>query len=134
MLLPANYNFSLARGKTFSLKFVQKDGAGVPADLSGLKARAEFRELDGQYGTTGVSTLLLALADGDGIAVTDALAGEVTLDVSAARTLLLNEANEPGGVAYEIELYDDTGSEPIVHGFLMGAVNVIPETSRSAMP
>lgn len=135
-MLPANYNFSLARGKTFSRKFVQKAGdPAEPVDLTGWKVRAEFRELDGQFGNSTSSSLLLALADGAGIEITNPTGGEITLDISAERSLSLNEENEPVQIAYEIELYNDDDPDDIqVQGFLAGLINVVAETARTESP
>lgn len=138
MSLPARYNFSLARGKTFSIKFVRKAGdPAEPVDLTGWKVRAEFREIDGQYGTSGVSTLLLALPDedGNGLTLSDAVNGEISLYLSAANTLLLDEENEPTQIAYEIELYNDDDPDDVqVQGFLTGVITVVAETARAASP
>jgi hypothetical protein len=137
-MLPANYNFSLARGKTFSRKFVQKAGTpAVAVDLTGWKVRAEFRELDGQYGNTASSSLLLALpdVDGNGLTLSDAVNGEISLYLSAANTLLLDEENEPTQIAYEIELYNDDDPDDVqVQGFLTGVITVVAETARAASP
>jgi hypothetical protein len=131
MNTPGPYSFAITRGKDFERKFVFKSQAtGEPMPLTGLKARAQFRSLAGQFGTTTSTTLLLELADGDGIEVTDADAGEVTLTLTVANTLTLCPANTKTKVAWEFELYDDGVSPEAVRGGLIGKVTIHPETLR----
>lgn len=131
MNAPGPYSFSITRGKDFERKFVFKSQTtGVPIPLTGLKARAQFRTLAGQFGTTTASTLLLELTDGAGIEVTDADAGEVTMTLTVANTLTLCPTNTKTKVAWEFELYDDGVDPETVQGGLIGKVTINPETVR----
>jgi hypothetical protein len=126
----ANYNFRVQRGSDFSRSF-QKKAGGVPVDMTGLKVRAQFRTSDGRNGTTTASSLLVDLVDGDGVEITSAVNGQVTLTLSNARTTLLNPNNEDDiEVVYGIELYDDSVSPEVVTPFLQGTVSVQPEVVR----
>ena len=135
MSLAGNYNFRVQRGADFSRVFVKNtsDDGGTtltPVDLTGLKVRAQFRDPDGATGTTTDTTLLLELEDSDGIEITDAAAGEITLTITNAQTETLCPDNIKTVVAYGIELYNDGGSPEVVTAFLQGKVTVLPETVR----
>lgn len=129
MSLPGSHSFELARGKDFTRRF-RKLSAGVPVNLTGWKVRCQFRTLDGQYGLTAESSLLLALADGAGVAITDAVNGRVQLTLTPAQTAILCPDNVKTKVAYEIELYDDSTPPERVDGLVAGKVTVLPETAR----
>lgn len=132
MALAGKYNFKIQRGGDFSRPFVRTNSAGVPTNLTGLKVRAQFRELDGETGTSTSETLVLELTDGNGISITDAVNGEITLELTNAQSRLLNPDNLPDiQVAYGIEIYDDSASPEVVTPFLQGKVTIKPETVRS---
>lgn len=134
MSLAGTYNFRLQRGADFSRVFVKNteadDGTLTPVDLTGLKVRAQFRDPEYATGTTTSTTLLLELEDSDGIEITDAAGGEITLTLTNAQTALLCPNNIKTVVAYGIEIYDDGVSPEVVTPFLQGKVTVLPETVR----
>lgn len=128
---PGSYSFVIARGKDFERSFTLKSKeTGDPIPLTGLKVRAQFRSLAGQFGTTTTTTLLLELEDNDGIEITNASGGVVTLTLTAAQSQTLCPTNTKTKVAYEIELYDDGVSPEAVQGFLQGKITILPETAR----
>lgn len=130
MSLPGKYNFKIQRGVDSSHNFVKKDQAtGVVLTHTGLKARAQFRSIEGQYGTTTGETLLLEFTDGAGISI-DATDIDVTMDFTAADTVTLCPNNVSTVVAYGIELYDDSVSPEEVYAFLQGRTTIAPETVR----
>lgn len=128
-MIAGHYNFYVQRGADFSRLF-RKLVDGVAVNLTGLKVRAQFRSLAGVTGTTTTSTLLLELTDGNGIAITSAVAGEITLTLTNAQTLVLCPTNVKTRLAYGIELYYDGASPEVVTPFLQGTVTVVPETVR----
>lgn len=131
MSLAGHYSFSVQRGADFARVFRRKyQASGEPAPLPGYKVRAQFRTLDGATGTSTTATLLLELQDGAGIEVTDEDEAEITLELSAAQTLLLAPGNVKTKVAYGIELYDDSVTPELVQPFLQGRVTILPETVR----
>jgi hypothetical protein len=127
----ATYHFRLQRGIDFSRSFKKKvQATDVPVDLTGLKARAQFRTVAGAEGTSTVETLLLDLLDGAGVSVSDPINGTVTLSLSNAQTTLLCPTNKRTQVSYGIELYDDSGPTELSYPFLQGKVTLLPESVR----
>ena len=134
MALAGIYDFTIQRGADFSRVFVKntQDDEGVltPVDLTGLKVRAQFRTTAGATGLTTSETLLVELEDSDGIEITDAAAGEITLTLTNAQVALLCPDNVKTRAAYGIELYDDGVSPEVVTPFLQGKVTILAETVR----
>lgn len=131
MSLPGSYSFAIQRGATFTRRLYRKyEETGLPTDLTGYKARMQVRTLAGKTGTSTTATLLLELTDGEGIAVTDAENGEVTVALTSAQTLALGADNDKAKLAYGIELYDDSESPEVVIPLLQGSISVRPETVR----
>lgn len=128
-MLAGIYHFQLQRGADFTRLFRKRDDAG-PVNLTGLKVRCQFRSLAGETGTTTSTTLVLELPNADGVEITDATAGEITLALTTAETLTLCPANVKTTLAYGIELYDDAVSPNAVIPLLQGKVTVLPETVR----
>lgn len=134
MSLYGTYNFAVQRGAAFSRTFRRNTknpdtGVLTPVDLTGYKARAQIRTLDGRYGTTTTTTLLVDLTDGSGIAVSNAANGEVTITLTEANLETMCPTNERTVLAYGIELYDDVTSLPTLP-LLQGKITVLPETPR----
>lgn len=129
MGLPVKYNMTMARGKTHVVRFHAK-GGGASVDLAGLKARCQVRTGEGATGLSTATTLLLDLQNGAGISITNASAGEVTLQLSSAQTIALCADNVRAVRAYEIEIYDDSVTPEIVTGFLIGKITINPEVAR----
>lgn len=124
------YHFAIDRGADDQRVFTKEDEeTGEPIDLTGLGARCQFRTLAGAVGTTTSTTLLLELLNGAGVAVSDAAAGEVTLDLTVAQTLTLCPTNQKTQVSYEIELYD-LATPTLVQKFLKGKLTIDPEGCR----
>lgn len=131
MSLPGSYSFAIQRGASFTRRFTRKyEATGLPTDLTGYKARMQVRTVAGKTGTSTADTLVLELTDGDGIAVTDAAAGEVTLTLTSAQTLALGAGNVKAKLAYGIELYKDSVSPEEVLPLLQGSIAIRPETVR----
>lgn len=134
MALAGIYDFSIQNGADLSRVFVKntQDDEGVltPVDLTGLKVRAQFRTPEGATGLTTSETLLVELEDSDGIEITDAANGEITLTLTNAQVALLCPDNVKTRVAYGIELYDDGASPEVVTPFLQGKVTILPESVR----
>lgn len=71
----------IVQGDTCSFRVVLTDENDDPINLTGTIADMEIKRLDG--------TLVLALSIGDGIALTDPTAGEMTITIDAADTAAL---------------------------------------------
>lgn len=131
MSLAGRYSFAIQRGADFARAFRKsiKD-SGDPVDLTGLKVRAQIRQYDNEYGTTTTSSLLLDLPNGAGVAITDAVNGEITLTLTAAQAIALCPANQKTKVSYGIEIYDDGTDPETVQPFLQGHITILPEVVR----
>lgn len=131
MNLPGIYSFAIARGKTFERAFVWKTtDSDAPIDLTGKKVRCQIRTADGATGTSTSATLVLNLTNGGGIAITNAVGGEVTLSLTSEQSISICPLNQKTKLTYEIEVYDDSVSPEVVDGFLKGTITVLPETTR----
>ena len=79
------------RGDTYSLQCTYTDAAGAAIDLTGYTINSKARDEDG--------VLLFSVTTGAGITVTDAAAGQFTLQVEATAT----DDWEPALYAQDIE-------------------------------
>lgn len=92
MSLPGSYSFAIQRGASVERKFTRKyRDTDLPTDLTGYKARCQIRTFAGRSGTSTAGSLLLDLADGEGIAVTDAAGGQAGSFAAFAQWVVLNE-------------------------------------------
>ena len=132
MSLPGKYNFKIQRGADFTRDFVKKiKSTGVAVDMTGLKARAQFRTLLGEDGITTTTTLLLGLANNAGVSVlAPATSGVTRLRLTNAQTVLLCLTNKDTKVAYGIEHYDDSVTPELVTPFLQGHITIESEIVR----
>lgn len=131
MSLAGRYSFEIQRGVDFSRSQRKSaKGTGTPVDLTGLKVRAQIRELDNEFGTTTTTSLLLNMPNGSGIAITDAVNGEITFSLTEAQTQALCPANVKTKVSYGIEIYDDGTDPETVQPFLQGRITILPEVVR----
>lgn len=65
---PATYSMPVVRGQTWDdyLDYVEDDEV-TPIDLTGFQARMQVRTLEGEYGTTTTTTLVLELSTQNGL-------------------------------------------------------------------
>jgi hypothetical protein len=129
MALPGNAPLSVERGADETWTFIKK-ADGVPVDFTGLKARAQFRDLEFADGNSTTTSLLLELLDGAGVAITDPDGGEVTLSLTGAQSQAMCPDNFRTKVFDQIELYDDAGVPDIITPFLKGKLTITPEGIR----
>lgn len=108
---PASYTMQVVRGATWEDLFTYKDPDGVAINLTGYSARMQVRTVEGRYGTTTASTLVMELTTANGrLSIPDQAVtgnrGKLSILVSAADTALLNPDNEKKRqLVYGIELY-----------------------------
>ena len=113
------YNFCINRGAGFIHKIVWKAPNGNPINLAGYTCRMQVRSY------LNSNNILLDLTSENGkIAVTDALAGEITINVPSGETVLL-DGNSSG--VYDLEVIS---SGNIVTRLLQGSVYISQEVTR----
>lgn len=111
-------SLTILQGETFSRPLVWKAGApAVPVDLTGCTARMQVRS---QVDSPDV---LLELTTANGRIEIDALAGTLTLKLSAAETAALTWRN----AVYDLEVVHPGGQ---VRRLAEGQVKVKPEVTR----
>jgi hypothetical protein len=117
---PASYAMPVVRGSTWEDEFTYDDDAGAPVDLTGYEARMQVRTLDGEFGTTTTTTLLLELltTGADPGLIIDTPAGgtvpnRIRIAVDPAAHAVLNPDNaKKMKYAYWVELYIPAGTDP----------------------
>ena len=135
---PGNASLEVVRGSTWEQSFEYAQSDGSPVDLTGYKARMQVRTLDGQYGTSGVDTLMLELTSDNGLLVIDTPdGGTVPNRVRIIATPDEHAALNPDNSArerygYSIELYIPASgdSAEYVVPFLVGSITVYGEVTR----
>lgn len=111
------YKMIIEQGANLRYVFNYTDSAGTAINLTGYTVRMQVRATKAQ------TTTLLDIANGAGISITDAAAGQITLDVPAATTAAL-----PGDTlgVYDIELVNGS----TVTRFLEGVAVISGEVTR----
>ena len=131
---PASAGLTAVRGSTWEDTFTYKDPDGLPVDLTGYEARMHVRTLDGQYGLSTDTTLVMELSTENGRLEIDMPdTGVVALRVEAEDTVVLNPTNEKKDkLAYSLELFKPAagGSPEYVIPLVQGKVTVLGETTR----
>ncbi len=113
----ARLDLVIEAGATFAYSLTWNDAAGTPVDVTGYKARMQFRT---DYAATDP---FLELTTENGGIVVGAAAGRIDLLISAVDT---DAIAEPGGV-YDLELESGGG---VVTRLLMGGVSISPQVTR----
>lgn len=135
--LPGSYGLAAVRGATWEEEFVYADESGQPIDLTGYEARMQVRALEGQYGLTEATTLVMELTTENGLLMWDtADEGRLRITVSAKDSVALNPDNlKKTRHCYSLELYRPAGVDPdtepeYVIPLVQGKVSVLGETTR----
>lgn len=129
MATPGKHSFSLQRGSSASRIFRAKQTDGTLVDLTGWSVRMQIRSSDGATGTSTTTTLILDLTNGNGIAITDAVNGEITLTLTPANTTTLAPENVRTRLSYGVELYRSAPTADVLP-LLQGTITVLPEVVR----
>lgn len=113
---PASASLIVVRGSTWEDEFTYVDDDGVAIDLTGYEARMQVRTLDGQFGTTTTTTLLMELATTgvDPLLVWDTAAlGKLRIVAPPATHDDLNPLNlKKIRYAYAVEIFIPAGVDP----------------------
>lgn len=122
--MPAAYHrITVEQGASFALDLTYADSAGDPIDLTGYSGRGQIRL------TAQTNTTLASFA----VTITDAVAGEVTVTLSAS-ALVGNAAivglahDDYTHAVYDIELY--TAQDADVIRLLHGPCRISPEVTK----
>lgn len=130
-MLAGSYSFVIQYGADFSRDmFKTIKATGLPVDLTGLKVRAQIRDVPDEFGTTTTTTLLLDMPNGSGVAITDAVNGKITFSLTEAQTIALCPNNVKTKVSYGIELYNDLVNPQTAQPFLQGRITILPAVIR----
>jgi hypothetical protein len=116
---PGTHNFTIYRGVEFGpKKFVFKDGAGTPVDLTGLEAKAVARK-----NVNGPEDINLAPE------VTDAEAGEVTMAMPTDTVMTL-----PAGDFFWDMTFERVSDGGRIGPYVAGRLHVPTLNTRPAEP
>lgn len=127
MASPGKYSFNIQRGATDTRLFRAKSANGQPYPLTGYSLRMQVRTADGATGTSTTDTLVLDVAQGQGIDFT-VNPGEILMLLTPAQTLVLCPDNVRTRLSYGVELFNASTGEVIP--FLQGTITVVPEVVR----
>ena len=133
---PANGPLKAVRGATWEETFTWLSPEELPVDLTGYEARMHVRTLDGQYGLSTATTLLMELDTDPGngrLTIDLPETGVVALRVAAEDMVDLNPLNLRKIVhCYSVELFQPAsgGNPEYVVPLIQGKVTVYGETTR----
>lgn len=127
MASPGKHSFTIQRGATDTRLFRAKSGDGQPYPLTGYTIQMQVRTAEGASGTSTADTLVLEIAQGDGVDFT-AEPGVIELSISPAQTLIMCPDNLRTRLSYGIELTSVATGEVIP--LLQGTITVVPEVVR----
>lgn len=113
----AVFDLEIQKGGTFRQDFTWQDDDGTPISLSGYSAVMQVRE------SVGAAATLLELTEANGGLTITAVAGKVSLYLSATATAALTWRR---GV-YDIRLTSGTGDKSYLVG---GAIKVVPRVTQ----
>lgn len=113
----AQYDIEIEQGATHSESFTWEDGNGTPVNLTGYKARMQFRK-----SATSTEKLLDASTE-NGLIVLTPLEGAVSITLPASLTSAFSWAQ----ARYDLELESSDGT---VVRLVEGAVTVSKEITR----
>lgn len=102
------HNIEIKQGCTFALLIALAQPSGAPLDLTGCTLRSECRDVSG--------TLICTFA----VTVTDAAAGEISMNLTATATSALTPTATNSHV-YDLKMVDSLGS---VSRILQGGVMI----------
>lgn len=126
MSSPKKQNFKVYQGSTWEYRLVlTNEATNTPFDLTGFEARMQLRE---EISSTE-SVLDLTTANSR-LIVSNALAGELRLLVSAADTALLPLGGEKKTYVYDIEVFRPLPAPEYVRRVFEGKVECFPEVTR----
>ena len=110
-------NYQVIQGDSFILTFTYTDSTGAGINLTGGTITAEFRDKPGGQILSAVCTI------GDGITVTSAIEGKLTLNVTPAKTRKFNFPK----TAFQIQFISSGGNaSTLVKGWIDVDAGVIP--------
>lgn len=127
MSVAGSYSFKIQRGANDSRLLTVKSN-GVAINLTGWTPRLQIRSEEGATGVTTDDTLLLEMTPANGLVITDAVDGEITLAFTPEQTQTINPANEYARLSYGLEIF--TTSPAFVRSLLTGTITVVPEVVR----
>lgn len=131
MSRPAKYSFRVYQGQTWEEPLLLKNADGTAMNLTGYQARMHVRA------DIADDAPLLQLDGTNGrLAVTDPVAGEITLSVTAADMAALPLGYEVQSWVYDLEIFipEDAGPPLVpekVFRVLEGNVIAFPEVTRA---
>lgn len=136
---PGQYGLTVVRGSTWEDYFDYTDSNGLPIDLTTYEARMQVRTVDGQFGTTTTTTLvmeLLTTGTAPLLAIVTPPSGTVPNRVTITASPIDHEAMNPQNVkrtsyVYGLELYVPAGTSPeYVIPLVNGKIRSMGEVAR----
>lgn len=126
MSRPARYTFRVYQGQTWEEPLLLKNADGTAMNLTGYLARMHVRE-----DVASTTTILELDSDNGRLEVTDAMAGEITLSVTAADMAALPLEFDVQNWVYDLEIFIPAGVDPEkVYRVMEGSVIAYPEVTR----